>query len=368
MTDPIYDIALTLCNGIGPKGAMSLVELFGDAETIFSKSPSELIDAGLKPKIVNALSDETIIQRAKSIAELCQKNRVQVLVRGLSEAYPTLLSECDDAPHVLYIYGDLELNKMRLVSIIGTRKASEQGLANTSVIVNELAEAYDNIVIVSGLAFGIDSASHLAALKAKIPTVAILPGWVLDITPRTHISLARRIALSGGAIISDMPPGTNITKPHFLSRNRLVAGISSATIVVESPERSGTTSTANIANSYSRAVFALPGRSNDINSHGTNHLIKTSRAILYQDVSDLATELGWRRKSTKEVSKNVIEALPDYLKKVYESMPLSEPTTIEEICEKLEIPIGEVSSALMLLETSSLIKSIPGGMYIKALF
>ncbi len=364
----LYDIALTLCKGIGAKGAASLIELCGSAEDIFSKSSAELFDLGIKPRVAEALQQKESLERAEQIANQCAAQGVSVLVKTKSADYPTLLKECGDAPHILYKYGNIDLNSKKLVSIVGTRRASDLGKQRSDEIVAELANAYDDIVIVSGLAFGIDKQAHLAALHNNVPTVAILPGWVLDITPSSHRELARRIVRSGGAILSDMPPQTVIGKASFLSRNRLIAGVSSATIVVESPEKSGSTSTANIAHSYDRAVFALPGRSSDTNAYGTNLLIKNGKAILYQDVSDLATELGWVRRTAIKVDEKVLGALPDYLRRVYDSMPQNEPITLDEISETLDLGIGEASSALMQLETATLIKSIPGGLYIRARF
>lgn len=365
MQDLIYDIALTLCKGIGVKGARTLIEKFGDSKTIFSIPPAELFDKGLKPKIVQSLSDSEVLERARSVAAICEHKGVKVLVKGVSSQYPPLLAECEDAPHVLYVYGNLDLTSGKWVSIVGTRKASKEGLDNTENIVRELSESYSDAVVVSGLAFGIDKQAHSMALHYKVPTVAILPGWVLDITPTAHIELARRIVLEGGAILSEMPPGSRIAKSSFLSRNRLVAGISSTTIVVESPERSGTTSTANVASSYSRAVFAVPGRSSDLNSYGTNLLIKSGRAILYQDVSDLAVELGWVRRGVGEFSERYVESMPDYLRDQYRVMPESEPITLDEVVEILDLTVSEASSAMMQLENLGMVKSIPGGMYIR---
>ncbi len=367
MESVLYDIALSLTNGVGSKGAANLIEEFKQADAIFSCSKIDLVSRGVKPAIAASISSGVSVDRARSVIELCKTKGVKVLVRGSCD-YPTLLNECIDAPHVLYQYGDIDLNNYKLVSIVGTRKASSEGLEVASTIVRELAEDYHNIVIVSGLAFGIDKQAHLWALKCGVPTVAVLPGWVLDIAPSTHTELARNIIRQGGAIVSDMPPGTTIARNSFLSRNRIVAGISSATIVVESPNRSGSISTATMASSYSRAVFAVPGRSSDTNAYGTNLLIKTSRAILYQDSSDLATELGWTRRSVPQVEKEVIDKLLPYIRRVFESLPESEPLTLEEISEVSDESLSEVISALIKLEILGYVKSIPGGLYIRSRF
>ncbi len=367
MDESLYDIALSLTQGVGPKGARGLIEEFGSAKAIFSLSEGELTAREVKPKIAAALSSGVPLDRAAAVAEVCEQKKVQIHIRG-GISYPTLLSECDDAPHILYQYGDIDLNSYRLVSIVGTRKVSRQGVEATNSIVEELSAAYSDIVIVSGLAFGVDKQAHLSALKCGVPTVAILPGWLFDIAPTAHTELAREIIRKGGAILSDMPPGTTIARTSFLSRNRLIAGISSATIVVESPDRSGSMSTAAIASSYCRAVFAIPGRSSDINAYGTNLLIKTSRAILYQDASDLATELGWPRRTAPKIDEEQIKELPPYTRRVFETLPESEPLTLEEVAELSGEGIGEAISSLIRLEMVGYVKSIPGGLYIRSRF
>lgn len=364
----VYDVALTYASGVGHKGAQALIEEFGSAKAILTSSTETLVGKGVKPAIAKSLTNISNLERAQATVELCNEKGVQILVHQVSDNYPTLLTECPDAPHVLYQYGDINLNLHRLVSIVGTRKATEQGIENTITVVKELAESYPDIVIVSGLAYGIDKTAHQAALKNNVPTVAFLPGWVFDITPAVHRELAREIIRGGGAILSDMPPATIVVKGSFLSRNRLIAGISSATIVVESPERGGSTNTATVAASYNRAVFALPGRSCDMNSYGTNQLIKTSRAILYQDCSDLATELGWVRKTHKEVSRDTIDELTPYLRTAYYAVPEVETTTLDEISSITGKGLAECCSALIQLENKGLVKSIPGGLYMRNRF
>ncbi len=368
MKSKIFDVALTQVSGLGHRTIRAMLEHFESAEAIFNASESELQAAGMREKVIYSLKNGNAFEKARPIVAECEAKGVKILVCGSSEAYPALLGECYDAPHVLYVYGDFDFNAHKLVSIVGTRRATKEGVKNTQDIVKSLAESYDNVAIVSGLAFGIDKEAHSAAIKNNIPTVAILPGWVLDITPRAHIELARSLVRAGGAIISDIAFGTSITKNNFLSRNRLIAGISSATMVIEAPERSGSTSTANMAHSYSRSVFAIAGRTSDKNAYGTNMLIKTSRAILYQDISDLSAELGWVRKTVVEVSQAQISALPHDQKNIYEAMPQSEPITLEELCAITEIGIGSCCSALVHLEAEGLIKSIPGGMYIRMRF
>ncbi len=366
--DKLYDIALTLCERLGPKTIIALLEMYGNAEVVYSKSYEELVQGGVGALIARQVAGRETVERAAEIVNLCEEKGVEVLVRGVSQHYPVLLAEAPDAPHVLYKYGDADLNEQRCVSIVGTRRASEQGIANTQSVVSSLATSYSDICIISGLALGIDKEAHRWALNCGVPTVAVLPGWVFDITPTSHRELAREIIRAKGAIVSDMPPGTIISRNNFLSRNRIIAAMSPATIVIESPERGGSISTATMALSYNRAVFALPGRSGDVNSYGTNLLIKTNRAIMYQDCGDLAVELKWERERCGTESLDAVGTLAEELKEVLGYMPRSEPITLEEVVELCGQPIGQVISMLVDLESRGYIKSIPSGMYIRAIY
>lgn len=364
----LLNLALTHTKSVGPITIQKLLEEFKTAKEIFDLTIEELTARGVSANIARLLKNGDNIARAQETIDICTEKKIKILVKGIDPDYPKLLKECPDAPHVLYQCGDINLNDYRTVSIVGTRKATKEGIENTQRVVRELAESYPDIVIISGLAFGIDRTAHAAALQNNVPTVAFLPGWVLDITPSGHIELARDIVRKGGAIISDMPPGTIISKGNFLSRNRLIAGISSATIVIESPDKGGSTNTATIAVSYGRSVFALPGRSGDVNSYGTNQLIKTSKAILYQDCSDFAAELHWQRKNLKQFSTTDIEALNSVHQEVFASIGMDDMITLDEISLRSNLAIGVTCSALIHLESKGFIKSIPGGLYMRSKF
>lgn len=360
----IYDIALSLTPNVGSKTAAQLLDRFGSAGAVMQANHAMLVESGCSEKLARSLGDRTLVERAARIIDQCKRTDVRILVRG-SENYPTLLDECPDAPHILYAFGEVDFNAGKWVSVVGTRKASAEGLQVTRTVVDELATAYDDVVIVSGLALGIDRSAHEAAIAVERPTVAVMPGWIFQITPTRHLELARTIARKGGAIVSDMPPGTVITKRNFISRNRIIAGLSSATFVIESASKGGSLITADIAGGYNRSVFAIPGRSSDANFAGTNALIKTNKAILYQDITDIATELRWTRRTSIDVSETVRETLPQYLLKVYDAVS-DDPSTLDAICDQCDMELADTSSSLLQLELSGLIKSIPGGLYIRA--
>ncbi len=368
MKNILENLTLSHSKGVGPVAIGDLLRIYGTAEKVLQSSVEEMQQNGLRPRLINALNDPEARRSAERTLAHCTENNVRILIKGTSERYPQLLLECSDSPHILYQYGDLDINHYKLVSMVGTRRASENGKNSTQQIVGELVEAYDNIAVVSGLALGIDKQAHLAALHFGVPTIAVLPGWVLDIAPTSHKELARNIIRQGGALLSDMPPGTIIRPSNFLSRNRIVAGMSHTTIVVESPERGGSLSTARIANSYNRPVFALPGRSSDMNCFGTNQLIKSNCAILYQDLGDLALEMQWTRKNCKKIMVDSIEGLGEECRSIYESMPENTPITIDELSENLDITITQCSIAVVELEADGFIRSTPGGFYIRSTF
>lgn len=364
----LHTIALTLIPRIGSKTLNSLLDIFGSAQAVFGSDAARLLSLGLSQSIVKSIvAGDTMVQ-ASNIIDHCNRSGIRILVKGQG-GYPAMLSECVDAPGVLYVRGSFDFSEPRkYISVVGTRKATTHGVNDTERLIGSLKDSYSDVVVVSGLAFGIDKAAHLSALNNSLPTVAVMPGWVDDITPMSHYYIAKRIINSSGAVISDMPPGTVIGRSNFLSRNRIIAGLSHATFVVESAAKGGSLVTADLALSYDREVFAMSGRSDDPSYMGTNNLIKSSRAQLYQDVSDLAHVMGWVRdsKAKPQDSDDSSANLSPALMRVFSAMPDTAPTTIEAISDELVISMAQASSALSMLEIMGLIKSIPGRMYQKA--
>lgn len=362
----IHDIAITLLDQVGSKTACQLVEMFGSAETALRTPYADLVARKVSPSLARTLRECSVWQRAEQIVDICNRSGIRILVRGSVE-YPALLAECPDAPHILYVHGQTDFNTGKWISIVGTRKATAEGVGATERLVGDMCRSYKDTVVVSGLAFGIDKTAHLAAMDCGVPTVAVMAGWVEDIAPPSHHYIARRIIASGGAVVSDMPPGTIIRPANFISRNRIIAGLSHVTVVAESGKKGGSLITADIASSYDRALFAIPGRSADESFAGTNALIKTNKAIMYQDISDIATEMAWPR---SEVHRRTQGAecgdLPPYLTNVFTVMDSGELYTLDMICEKTDLTLAEASSALIGLELRGVIKTLQGGLYQKS--
>lgn len=359
----VHDIALTLLPRIGPKTAGELIAYFGSAENVLRTPYSDLIASKVQPSIARILRECSTWDAAEQIIEICASRSVHILVKG-DERYPELLSMCLDAPHVLYVMGSAEFNSGKWAAVVGTRKATVEGVAAAQNLVKDIASCWGDSVIVSGLAFGIDKTAHLAAMDAGLKTVAVMAGWVEDIVPPTHHYIARRILNSGGSVVSDMPPGTVIVGSNFISRNRIIAGLAHLTVVAESAAKGGSLITADIASSYNRPIFAIPGRSSDSSFAGTNALIKSNKAIMYQDLSDIAAEMGWERPHIA-TAQSRSAALPDYLLRVFEFMESNELYTLDAIAENCLLPLPAASSALIALELRGFIKTMQGGLYQK---
>ncbi len=346
-----YAVALSLLPHVGPKNMRLLLDTFGSAERAMTADVEELIAAGASLKAAQEIVGGTTLSQAESILDHCEHAGIRVLTRGEAD-FPQAFAECVDAPCVLYVRGNIDFNSGHWLSVVGTRKASSAGITATGMVVRDVAMLFPDTVIVSGLAFGIDKAAHAAALQYRLKTVAIMAGWVDDIVPQSHYYLARQILSAGGAIVSDRPPGSVIDKASFLSRNRLVAGLSQATIVVESAAKGGSLVTADIAAGYGKELFALPGPIGVPMNEGTNMLIRSSKAIMYQSAEDLADTLGWKRSVPKPVA---VAELAPRLRRAYEAMPDGERLDAEQLAERWEVPLWEASSLVGQLRAKGLV-------------
>lgn len=339
-----------------------LLGAFGSSEAVMSADVETLMEVGVSLRVAQEIAGGETLARAQSIIDLCERSGIRVLTIGMPD-FPNAFAECPDAPCVLYVRGSVDFNSGKWLSVVGTRNATQNGILAAGRVVRDVALQYPDAVIVSGLAFGIDKAAHSAALQYRLRTVAVMAGWVDDIVPRSHYYLARQILEAGGAIVSDMPPGTVIDRGNFLSRNRLVAGLSEATIVVESAARGGSLVTADIAVSYGKELFALPGPIGEPMCEGTNMLIRSNKAIMYQSVEDVALALGWRR-STR-VAEPVLTALAPKLKQAYEAFPLGARLDAETLAELWEVPLWEASSIVGQLRAKGLLAVDPYKCYYK---
>src|SRR6056297_662953 len=358
-----YKIALSLIPKVGHITAKKLVAYVGDFEGVFRESKKNLLKIpDIGETLANNIVHSNVLPLAEEELEFIEKNNIRVIFY-LDEEYPERLKHCIDAPVLLYARGELSLNQRKVLSIVGTRKATNEGVLFCEKLVAALTERGHQPIIVSGLAYGIDVTAHHAALNNSLPTVAVL-GHGLDIIyPASHKSLARKIE-HDGLLLTDFPSKSKRDKNNFVKRNRIIAGLSDATIVVESAEKGGALVTADIANSYNRDVFAVPGRITDPYSKGCNQLIKINRAALLEKVEDIEYLLGWEPDNDinkKEIQRNLFVELDDEEKYIVDILKAStKEMPIDTICLKAQMPTSKVSPILLELEFKGILKTLPG--------
>ncbi|MDE5789961.1 MAG: DNA-processing protein DprA [Muribaculaceae bacterium] len=324
---------------------------------------------GLPYLKLEKLHREEALFKARREMEFVEKHGIRVYYLG-DEDYPMLLRETIDAPVVLYQLGETDLDAQHIINIVGTRRNTSYGVSFCENFIKDLAGYFPDLVVVSGLAYGIDSLAHKGALANGLPTVAVVAHGLDTIYPAAHRDLARRIIKSGGSIITEYPSGTTPFQKRFLERNRIVAGLSELTIVVESPIKGGAMSTANMAFSYSRDVGAVPGRVSDPMSEGCNLLIRKQKASLVTSVADIIEILGWSPGgvSVKPKQRNLFPELQGEAREIYEILKFaSDPMSVDGLYQKTKIHIPKLTATLTEMEFDGIIVRLPGNRYALAM-
>lgn len=364
----IYLLALQLIDGVGPATIRKLIEHAGSAKAIFEqKKTIEKNFPRLLPKIKEAIADSSYLKRAEEEVTFCEKHRIQILSFN-NDAYPQRLKHCKDAPAILFYQGNANLNYRKVIGIVGTRNATVYGTSIIDKFMGELAEHQHNALIISGLAYGVDIHAHRAAIKHKLPTVAVLGNGSDLIYPSAHRQYAKEMIENGG-IITEFPRGTKPDRGNFVSRNRIIAGMCDALIVVESGERGGSLITADLAFSYNRDVFAFPGKVGDPYSAGCNKLIKTQKAALIESIADLEYIMNWAPETNidQPIQTSLFEGLDNQEKAILELILLDGNVTVDYLAVKMGIPVNRISATLLNMEFKNVIKSLPGNQYTKAI-
>jgi DNA processing protein len=357
-----YQLALTLVPNIGDVHAKLLLQQFGDASSIFKASHKDLERlegiGTVRASSIRAFND---FHLAEAELQFIEKYRIKTLFLTDPE-YPQRLLNCYDSPTLLFYKGTADLNASKVLAIVGTRSNTDYGKQFTEELVAELSS--QQVLIVSGLAIGIDAYAHKAALKNNLPTVGVVGHGLDKIYPSINKGLARDIALQNGGILSEFFSGTLPDKHNFPLRNRIVAGMSDATIVVETLISGGSMITAKLADAYNRDVFAVPGRTTDTKSKGCNYLIKNNKAILLTDAGQLLDIMGWqeKKKKIKKQKELFIELTPEE-KQVIDILKQKESVHIDEINISSGLSSSSVAAAILNLELQSVIGSMPGKMY-----
>jgi DNA processing protein len=300
MSEPLlYKIALSMIPGIGGVLARNLVAYVGSVEGIFRESANKLTKIpGIGEVNARRIKETNILSQASAEIEFAQKHDIEIFFY-LDESYPVRFRQCADGPIVFYKKGRVNLDNQKIISIVGTRNASEYGKQLCDELLRDLAAKGHQLLVASGLAYGIDIQAHKSALKYNLSTIGILGHGLDKLYPSAHVKTAKAMIENGG-LLTDFPSNTKIDPSNFIRRNRLIAGISDATIVIESGEKGGALITADIASSYDREVFAFPGRATDPYSKGCNRLIKNNLAALIENATDLEFQMGWEISSTKK--------------------------------------------------------------------
>ena len=284
----------------------------------------------------------------------------------LDDDYPSQLAEIDDPPLVLYKLGEASIPDNHLVSVVGTRRPTVYGLEFCNTLIEEMSVYFPYLTVVSGLAYGIDACAHRKALEKGITTVAVVAHGLNMIYPAAHRNLAKEIIRSGGIILSEYPFNTKPFKPNFLARNRIVAGLSQATVVVESAIKGGAMSTANFAFVYNRDVMALPGRTTDELSAGCNLLIRKNKAHLIENAADFIEASGWQPLNlpVNLNQRNLFPELEGDAKLIYEYLKAKrDPVQMDQICQNLKIPASQLLALLSEMEFDGIIMRLPGNRY-----
>jgi DNA processing protein len=359
--DLFYQIALTLIPNIGAVQAKLLLEHFGDAATIFKASAKQLAAiehiGTARAGFIKSFDD---FSQAEEVIKFIEQYKIQPLFIT-DKNYPQRLLHCYDAPTMLYYRGNADINASKTISIIGTRNNSVYGKDITERFVEELKEQH--VVVVSGLAFGIDVIAHKAALQHGLATIGVLAHGLDTIYPSQHKTLAKEMLEQGG-LLTEFTQSVKPDKHNFPKRNRIVAGMSDATIVIETAIKGGSMITAELANNYNKDVFAFPGKTTDTKSAGCNHLIKTNKAMLLTDAQQFIEVMGWEKKQTKKkVQREIfIDLSPDEAT-IMQLLQQKEAVHIDELYIKSGLSSSAVAAAMLNLELQNITAGLPGKMY-----
>ncbi len=362
----ICSIALTLCPGIGHIGAKRLVESLGSAVEVF-RLRKELPDMlpGVQPAVVAALDCPDAFRRAERELEFVEKNRLSCFTLN-DEAYPSRLRECEDAPLVLFFKGNTDLNRLRIISMVGTRRATEYGKQFCADFLRDLSALCPDVLVVSGLAYGIDIHAHRAALANQLSTVGVLAHGLDRIYPHVHRKTAVDMLAEGG-LLTEFLTETTPERHNFVSRNRIVAGMADATIVVESASKGGSLITAELAEDYHRDCFAVPGRINDASSLGCNQLIRDNRAALLLSAEDLVKAMGWTPADSsvqpEAVQRELFPELSEEEQRIVRILSRQDELHINTLVVEANIPVHRMSALLFELEMKGVVKPLVGGAY-----
>ncbi len=358
--EKMHALALKLIPGVGDIIAKSLVMFFGSAKEVFKKSAAQLVKVpGVGPQTAADIVKKRDLSKAEREFEFVHKQGIKVFY-FLDDNYPSRLKAIPDSPIIFFGDGNLNLNPARILAIVGTRKCSEYGKELCEKLVDAVKD--QSCLVISGLALGIDTAAHKYSVDLKVPTIGVLGSGLKKIYPYQNKTLAELMKENGGVLtefISNTPPDAE----NFPKRNRIVAGMCDALVVVETAIKGGAKITAEIANSYNKDVMAFPGRPNDEYSLGCNQLIRENKAILINSPDDLLKDLGWKTKGAKPIQHSLFLELSEEEGKIIEILRQKKSVAIDDLAFALKMDQSYLSLKLLELEFSGFLRALPGKCY-----
>ena len=361
-TELLHTLALLKVEGIGDVVAKKLINHCGSAQAVFqSKKKALLAIEGVGEILFKKLQEKNVFQLAENELRFIEKENISYSYFQ-NENYPERLKHCVDGPVILFESGTIDLQNRKLISIIGTRQITPYGIEFTKKLIADLAPL--NPIIVSGFAYGVDIVAHQAAMENKLQTIGILAHGLNQIYPKTHKKYMATMEQNGG-FMTEFWSTSNPERENFVKRNRIVAGMCEATIVIESAEKGGSLITANMANDYKRDSFAVDGRITDKYSQGCNNLIKTQRAHLLNSAADLIYILNWdlEQKVSKPIQKQLFVSLTEEEQKIYDYLENKGQEMMDIIALDCDFPIFKISSLLLNMELKGVIRPLPGKLF-----
>ena len=359
----LYEVAIGMIPGIGPQLTRMLISYCGSAESVFKEKKGKLLKVpGVGLSTAESILNQNVLSFAEKEIELAEKSGVQIIFYT-SKKFPDRLKNLHDTPSILYFKGNADLNSKKVLSIVGTRNASEYGKEILEQFVKDIS-AYKDLLIVSGLAYGIDIVAHKASLNAGIPTVGVMASGVDIIYPALHKDIAKRMVDHGG-VLTEYKLGSKPEPARFPARNRIIAGLSDAVLVVEAAQKGGALITAEIANEYNREVFAMPGNIGLKYSEGCNNLIRDHKAHILTSSKDLEFFLNWTT-SEESIPEKIIPSfshLEGEAMEIVNFLQTIDSILIDELSWKSQIPLTRLASLLLNLEFDGIVKSLPGKKY-----
>ncbi|MBR5638557.1 MAG: DNA-processing protein DprA [Muribaculaceae bacterium] len=365
-SDILYRMAFAGIRGMGVELAQRLLDIIPSEKEFFAISERELKSiTGSRSKVWERSFRDEVLRKAEAELRFVEQRKVKVLY-FTDENYPKRLLNAIDAPVLLYVIGGCNLNAKHIISIVGTRRSTHYGAAFCDKFVEGLSKMLEGeLVIVSGLAYGTDINAHRAALKYNVPTVGVQACGLNKIYPAEHRDDAAHMVQHGGAVVSDYTSQDQIHRGNFLARNRIIAALSDCTVIVESANKGGALVTANIASSYSRDVFAVPGRVGDEFSKGCNRLIMNNQAAAITCAEDLVKAMRWESKLIPETAKE-LELFPELSaeqQKVVDILRKNGDQHINDLAGLMALPIYRLMATLVELDTKGVIATLPGCRY-----